>query len=955
MNEPSPKISAPALLKQVVLPRAIKHMGLPDTLGAHWVFAGPGAGKTQLARLWLEQIGRPFAWLQLEALDNEPLLFLEQLRLALSPLVHPQVQLPRFGPQLGVSLQMHCEYLWNLLLETLRAPCVIVLDDAHHIEAWPQHPVLHSLLCGLDTRAHLLILSRTDIDDHYIRAVINRRIKRVGPELFTWQAPQLQAWVRQNWNGWELGDDTTSTILELSQGRAAILALLDLKALLQNPQSPRKQAARELELSELMESSLLSRLSPEAIEPLTYLACLGSFPAHWPVTLNFPTATRDCLERWERSFSVVHRLEQDKAELRFHPLFAEILRAFGERTQRLHSEFRERIVDACVEKGRYLDAISLCQRTKDWSGYWKHLKTVGLQWIERGQISSLARALSDLPDAVQQTLKGPTFSLFLAASTLATDPKRAYKHALDALQQSQDRPELRTLWSHAVATTVHAAIASGLHLGHLLPVIEPIHAALQAPWFVEMSPERRLLVLQAGMLASITDHDRLPIETLYRETDRAMRSCKDIDIQAAMVSALARVLLLHGVPEYVQGIELHIARTKHLASTPAAQLSLIHAKLHQAQTRGEYAIAEGHARSLVSKASAQAPLIWIAEALASGAFCAAASQNIAQTKFYLQKLLKQTSEHQDTGSNFTLHALMYQGCVAAHDGKWSDATKYFQEAVRAADAHRYSLMQVCARSVLAIVSLEHRPLQESRALLQEIESLIEKSSLPLSKSVCASVRAFYAIRTQPLHEAKLVARAMLERMDRTDHYLQVAAMLPQYAELLGFALTHRIKPQLIRKLIRRGSIYPNQRPHPLWPAYIEVQVLGRFQIQINGQDARHRVVSTGRRFELLTALLWKNGKDLSYDECIAWIWTHIPDRARAIRSIKTALKRLNEDLGRSNAILNKGEIISVNPDLWNDTSWRETSEELSGQHQAFMGPTPIPAGLRKALENETSR
>lgn len=958
MNHPRPKLSAPALQANVVPTRALKHMGRPDAYDAHWLFAGPGAGKTQLARLWIQQLGRPYAWLQLDPQDNDPLLLLEQLRLALAPLVHPQVILPRFAPQSGVSLQRHCEYLWQMLLSTLRAPCVLVLDDAHHIADWRKHPVLHSMMTGLDLRVHQLILSRADIEDTYVRDVVNRRIHRVHPSSFRWQSPQLRAWVKQRWGISDLQEGTANALLTLSQGRAAILALLDIQAMLQNPRSLTKNAAKQLELSDLMESALLSQLSPEERDSLFFLACLGSFPRAWLRTLGFPPVVQGCIKMWQASSSVVHSLEQGKDELRFHPLFAEILRGSNEAGNSHASELRDRIIDACVAKGRILDAIALCRNTHCWRKYWELLARVGLDWIEQGQLGSLAGALLDLPPKVLQEFRGPTLSLFLAVTSLNQDPALAYRQAIDALQGSHEVPRLRPVWANALAIAAQAVVASGLHLGHLEPLTDAIDAAIEQPWFLESPAQIRLLALQAGLIASMSGQNRPPMKRLYWETERAIAECTNTDIELATVSALARVLVLHGLPEYLDSVQQHVARAEHLVRSPAAELNLLHAKLHCAQAKGKYAKSERFARMLWNGREKDLPLIWVAEALASGAFGAACSQNLPQVSFYSQQLSLLRAQCNDSSVNFRMHDLIYKACSAAHAGHWRDASGLYHEAKQTADTYRYSIMQVATRCCLATVCIELNQLPEAEALTQDVEELLNKFHIPLLRNFLSALRAFIAIRQAPTDRAILALDLMLQHMENPDHFVQVVAMLPQYAEMLSFGLEHKVRPDLIRRIIRRGNIYPKTRPHPDWPSFIEVQVFGRFEIRINGKDARSKLVSSGRRFELLTALLWWGGQKLSYEQCAQWIWHHIPEPARAIRSIKTALKRLNEDFGRDDAILDEQGLISINPELWSYDATQllqalgthgHSPALLNQVNRGFIGPTPIPTGLRSSV------
>lgn len=958
MQPSSPKLSAPALQRSIVPTPVLKEMSRPDLYDGHWLVAGPGAGKTQIARMWVEQLGRPYAWLQLDPQDEDPLVLVEQLRLALTPLIHPRVALPRFAPQSGISLPRHCEYLWQMFLDALRAPCVIVLDDAHQVQNWPQHPVMQALIEGLDARAHLLVLSRSDLDDRYVRQVLNRRIKRIEPALFQWQAPQLKSWIERRWGLLDIEDATIETLLDLSQGRAAILALLDIKSLLRNPGSLRKRAAQQLELSELMESSLLAQLDPQSRESLFWLACLGSFPSRWLHTFGFPNAVQACVRQWQQNSSVVSPLEKNPGELRFHSLFAEILRGSNKPPPAQSNELLDRIIDACTQKGRHFDAIALCRHTQSWHRYWDLLKTVGLDWLSQGQIGSLRQALADLPDQVREALSGPTLSLFLAANNIGTDPTLAYQQGLDALTKSDGVPELRNVWAHALATTANAVIASGLDLGSIIPVLAQLNSAIEAPWFTDLAPELRLLALGAGLIASMSGDRGPAIRTLYEQTERAMLECDNLTIQATTVSALSRVVLLHGISEFAESIKQQILRVAGLSQNPETSVSLMHAKTMYHITSGSWQKGLRAAHAVRALSSSKQPTIWSAEVLACGAFCAANMHDLAMTRVMLKAMLAACQQNSSSNVLANMHTQMYVGALAAHEGRWEDALAAYTKAKDIADCYRYSLMQVGSRACLGIVALELGRIPEAKEHLAHAASSELSADHPLNQRLNEFSRMFISLRSGTTQETIPMVRSVLERFEQSDSYLQVAAMLPQYTEFLSFALTHQIKPELVKRVIRRGPIYPSKRPHLAWPSYIDVRVLGRFEIYINGQNARKKLVSSGRRFELLTALLWCGGADLGYEQCIKWIWNYIPDRARAIRSIKTALKRLNDDFGRDDAILDEQGKISINPELWSyDALQLQQSVAAQGPDSAtinllwrgFLGPTPIPPGMRKVV------
>ena len=117
-------VPRPALLTRLRAARSVPTVA---------VVAPAGYGKTTLLGLWAQDDGRPFAWLSLDEHDNDPIVLLTHLSVALdriSPLPpetfdalrSPEVSVPAtLVPRLGAALSQ------------LPQPVVLVLDDVHHL------------------------------------------------------------------------------------------------------------------------------------------------------------------------------------------------------------------------------------------------------------------------------------------------------------------------------------------------------------------------------------------------------------------------------------------------------------------------------------------------------------------------------------------------------------------------------------------------------------------------------------------------------------------------------------------------------------------------------------------------------------------------------------------------------------------------------------------------------
>jgi LuxR family transcriptional regulator, maltose regulon positive regulatory protein len=101
------------------------------------VVAPAGYGKTTLLALWAAADDRPFAWLSLDAYDNDPIILLTHLAVALdriSPLPAGVFDALR---SVGVSVPGTVVPRLGSALAGLPREVVLVLDDVHHLQDGP--------------------------------------------------------------------------------------------------------------------------------------------------------------------------------------------------------------------------------------------------------------------------------------------------------------------------------------------------------------------------------------------------------------------------------------------------------------------------------------------------------------------------------------------------------------------------------------------------------------------------------------------------------------------------------------------------------------------------------------------------------------------------------------------------------------------------------------------------
>ena len=160
------KLYVPSVRPNVVSrPRLVERLNEGLTLGRKLtlVSAPAGFGKTTLLSEWVDNCGRPVAWLALDSGDNDPARFLAYLIAALQTIegdIGAGV-LDRFLAPKPPPVEELLTALINQI-DAISTHFVLVLDDYHLITAQRIHEVLAFLLDHPPQNMHLVIATRAD-------------------------------------------------------------------------------------------------------------------------------------------------------------------------------------------------------------------------------------------------------------------------------------------------------------------------------------------------------------------------------------------------------------------------------------------------------------------------------------------------------------------------------------------------------------------------------------------------------------------------------------------------------------------------------------------------------------------------------------------------------------------------------------------------------------------------
>src|SRR6516165_4489630 len=283
------------------------------------VSAPAGSGKTALLAGWIRGQGRPAGWLSLDAGDNDPARFWRHAAAALDP-VCPGIS-GRVGPLLGppppASFQGPVTALINELAGAAGGgEVLLVLDDYHVIGAGAVHASVGFLLEHRPPGLRLVLASRSDPPLPLARLRARGQLTELRAADLRFTVDEAAALARRT-EGWAVGlqlvglslrghHDAAGFVAAFSGSHRYILDYLTEEVLDRQPEPMR---------AFLLETSVLERLSGELCDAVT-----GR------------TGSQAMLEAVERAGLFLTPLDEVRGWWRYHPLFADLLRA------RLHKD-----------------------------------------------------------------------------------------------------------------------------------------------------------------------------------------------------------------------------------------------------------------------------------------------------------------------------------------------------------------------------------------------------------------------------------------------------------------------------------------------------------------------------------------------------------------------------------------------------------------------------------------
>jgi LuxR family transcriptional regulator, maltose regulon positive regulatory protein len=412
--------SRPAPLRAGLVPRQRLVRRLMDAreLPVALVIAPAGYGKTTVLSEWEACDGRPFAWVKLDAEDNDPLTLLSAIVLALDS-VEP-VGWDVREPLASEGSDGTTVALRRLLrsLSRRECPAVLVLDNLQVIRTRESRQVVTAIWRACGAGLQLALASRRDD----ILPVARLRAHRNSVELRTDELSMTrsEASALLQLAGVDLSPEQVLTLVRRTEGWPAGLQLAALSLREQGGSAADMEefAGDDRLVAEYAREELLAGLPPAQLEFVTRSSVLDPVSAPVCNAVLARNDSADMLARLARSNVMLRPLDRRDTSYRYHGLFGAVLRAELRRREPDHEAVLQMRASAWyAANGDSARAIGHAIEGGDVERAGRLLWDSALEHVARGQHGEIWAWLDRFSDkALADT---PLLALVAAAASLA--------------------------------------------------------------------------------------------------------------------------------------------------------------------------------------------------------------------------------------------------------------------------------------------------------------------------------------------------------------------------------------------------------------------------------------------------------------------------------------------------------------------------------------------------------
>ncbi len=904
-----------------------------------WITGPPGCGKTTLVSSYIESRRLPCLWYKVDEGDADLATFFYYLGLAAKKAApRSKKRLPLLTPDRLPGLTVFAHRYFESLSAMLPVPCLVVLDDCHHMKETPLFfETLREGISRLSPGIVSVLVSRSDPHPSFSRERANSLMEVFGWEELRLTPEETAGIVRIRRKG-KSPPGLAKDLFEQTDGWAAGLVLLlesEGKGRVK-PRSIGKQVPSEF--IDYFGSEVFRRLDDERRHFLMKTAILPRMTASMAEKLTGVEEAGSILSEMNRHNQFTKKYLQREPVYEYHDLFREFLLKHAEDSFSgvELTGIRTGAAALLEEAGYFEDAAGLYRQTGDINAFVRLILTHAHTLVTLGRIQTLLGWLGYLPKEVVDN--EPWLLYWNGACILFISPAKSldcFKEALAKFEEKREASGAFLAWAGAVDS-----ILTGMH--SFLPVDEWISLLpTLLEKFGELPPGEIGDRVTIGMFKALSFRQESRDE-LAAWTARALSVAREsIDVSQKIYISVVYFYCHQAVKGSYHDAEMSLASLRksirRLDTTPWMRIWVDYIEvvlsLYQAMPeRCMRVVEEALAFAETSGFQVVDPLF-----LGYGALAALNLGDTGTASRYLR--------HMETtlGSTGALVSSLYHAIVgmeALHRQELGKAVfhsnaclREIKEAGNATDFPAAHLLVAHVHHALCEDVKADKHLEIGRRIGFEIDS-------PHALWLSALTEAYFHM-TQNEDASMIAPLKEGMRIGRERGFYGMLLWLPKFCGAIAArALAEGIEVDYARELIRRQNLHPDPAISDLeaWPWPVKVYTFGRFGILVKDSPIEFGRKVQQRPLSLLKALVALGGREVSEARLSELLWPEA-DGDLAHHSLTVALSRLRKLLGRDEAVVLRESRLSLSDhhcwvDAWAFERFYEQSEKARKEGRA---------------------
>ena len=355
------------------------------------VVAPAGFGKTTLLAHWAQADSRPFATVSLDERDNDPIVLLRYIAVALDRTepISPSVLEALFGS--GRSVWGTCVPRVSAALAAVTKPLVLVLEDLHFVNDSTCLDAVTALLEHVPEGSGMVVATREEPELPLARLRARGGVLEIGQDDLRLNEREAAALLK-NAGVDGLNRSDISELTGRTEGWPAglYLAALSLQAGASGTEGARGFSGDDRFVADYLRLELLSRLTADEVRFLTRTAVLDRMCGGLCDAILGRGDSARVLESLERSNRFLVPLDRSRTWYRYHHMFRDLLLSeLEQRDAELVAELNRRAMEWCIANGTSETAIQYGHRAGETDAVVRLIESEALPAWYAGRVATI--------------------------------------------------------------------------------------------------------------------------------------------------------------------------------------------------------------------------------------------------------------------------------------------------------------------------------------------------------------------------------------------------------------------------------------------------------------------------------------------------------------------------------------------------------------------------------------